>query len=100
MTTQNKLQSLLITHLLKHGSVNLTLPDGVILEIGVNQVADDGELVNVPDYCWVMATRKDRMVVMDSYNVGLRFADNKSTLVFEDSFITNEGEAVRRLDVV
>ena len=33
-------------------------------------------------------------------NVGLRFADNKSTLVFEDSFITSEEKRSRRLDVV
>ena len=38
MTKNNKLQSLLINHLMKHGSVKLTLPDGVTLEIGVNQV--------------------------------------------------------------
>jgi hypothetical protein len=100
MTTNNKLQSMLITHLMKHGSVKLTLPDGVILEVGINQVSDDDKLVITPDYCWVMATRQDKMVVLDSYNVGLRFADNKSTLVLEDSFTTSEGEAVRRLDVV
>lgn len=96
----NKLQALLITQLTKYGSVKLLLPDGIVVEIGVNQLGQDGQLVNVEDYCWVMASRDDRIAVLDSYNCGVRFADNKSTVVFEDTIINHEGETVRHLDVV
>jgi len=96
----NKLQALLITQLSKHGSVKLLLPDGIVLEIGVNQLGQDGQLVNVEDYCWVMASREDRITVLDSYNCGVRFADNKNTVVYEDTIINHEGETVRHLDVV
>lgn len=98
--SNNKLQSLLIMHLQKHGSVKLLLPDGVVLEIGVNQLDEDGRLRSVENYCWVMASRDDRMAVLDSYNLGLRFNDEDETLVFEDSIIDNDGKKVRRLDVV
>lgn len=96
----NKLQALLITQLTKYGSVKLLLPDGIVLEIGVNQLGYDGQLVNVEDYCWVMASREDRITVLDSYNCGVRFADNKKTVVFEDTIINYEGETVHHLDVV
>lgn len=96
----NKLQALLITHLQKHGSVKLQLPDGMVLEIGVNQVDKDGELVKVDDYCWVMASRDDRMAILDQYNLGVRFADSNKALVFEDSYVDSEGHKLRRLDVV
>jgi hypothetical protein len=97
--SNNKLQALLINHLQKHGSVKLILPDGVTLEIGVNQLAGDGKLVKVDNYCWVMASREDRMAILDSYNCGVRYSADKTT-VFEDEFVTSEGERVRRLDVV
>lgn len=100
MTTTNKLQALLITQLSKYGSVKLLLPDGIVIEIGVNQLGHDGQLVNVEDYCWVMASRKDRIAVLDSYNCGVRFADNNRTIVFEDTIVNHEGETVRHLDVV
>lgn len=96
----NKLQSLLITHLQKHGSVKLLLPDGVVLEIGVNQLDDEGNLRSVDNYCWVMATRQDRMAVLDSYNIGLRYTPKKNEIIFEDEFIDSEGQKVKRLDVV
>lgn len=96
----SKLQSLLISHLIKHGWVKLLLPDGVVVEIGVNQVDDNGKLHKAENYCWVMASREDRMAVLDSYNLGLRYASNDKRLVYEDEIITSEGKTVRRLDVV
>ena len=96
----NKIQALLITHLQKHGMLKLLLPDGIVLEIGTNQVTQGGELINVDDYCWIMASRDDKMVVLDAYNVGVRFKDDSKALVFEDITINSEGEKVRRLDVV
>lgn len=95
-----KVQALLISHLSKHGSIKILLPDEMVLEIGVNQVGQDGRLHNVDDYCWVITSKKDRMSVHDSYNLGLRFSEDKKNLIFEDSFINNDGERVKRLDVV
>lgn len=96
----NKLQSLLITHLQKFGSVKLLLPDGVVVEIGVNQLDDEGHLRSVDNYCWVMATREDRMAVLDSYNLGLRYSPSDHEFVFEDEVVDSQGQVIKMLDVV
>lgn len=96
----NKLQSLLITYLQKHGAVKLLLPDGVILEIGVNQLDNHGNLKKTDNYCWVMASQDDRMAILDSYNLGVRFSDKRDVLILEDKMVTEEGESVRLFDVV
>lgn len=96
----NRVQSLLINHLQKHGMIKLLLPDGVVLEIGVNQLDGNGELRKIENYCWIMASREDKMAVLDSYNLGLRFKDDKDTIVLEDRMISQDGEQVRVLDVV
>lgn len=96
----NKIQALLITHLQRYGNLKLLLPDGIVLEIGTNQIGADGELINVEDYCWITACRDDKMAILDSYNVGVRFNDNSKSIVYEDVIINSEGEKVRRLDVV
>jgi hypothetical protein len=96
----NKLQSLLIEQLQKNGCVKLILPDEVVVEIGVNQLDGNGDLKNTENYCWVIASRKDRMTVLDSYNLGVRYPQHEQTLIFEDQIITSEGEKMVRLDVV
>lgn len=98
--TKNKIQSSLIEHLMKHGQIELILPDGVTLEIGLTQENEKGELKIQDDYCWVIASRKDRAASLDSFNMGLRFQDNKDALVYEDKFVDDEGISVRRLDVI
>jgi hypothetical protein len=95
----NKLQALLINHLLKNGSVKLLLPDGIEVEIGINQLDENGELKQTEDYCWVTASQKDRMTILDSYNLGLRFNGDNKALVFEDEFVNKEGEKIRRFDI-
>jgi len=97
---KNKIQSLLVTHLMKHGQIELLLPDGVILEIGITQEGNDGEIVKKDDYCWVITSRGGRSTSIDSYNLGLRFNDEKNVLVLEDQFVDQNGEQVRRLDVI
>ena len=52
------------------------------------------------DYCWVMATREDRTACLDSFNLGLRFADDSKSLILEDSIVNQDGEQIRRLNVV
>lgn len=97
----NKLQFLLIKHLEKHGSVKLTLPGGLTVEIGVNQLNEEGELINVEDYAWVMATREDKKAaILDCYNMGLRFSDDGKSLVFEDDIVDSEGNQVKVVDVI
>lgn len=98
--SKSKIQSLLVNHLLKHGQISLLLPDGVTLEIGLTQEDEEGKLVVQDDYCWVIATHKNRSTSIDPYNMGLRFSDNEKTLIFDDKFTDKNGEAVRRVDVV
>lgn len=100
MKINSKLQSLLITQLQKYGNVELILPDGIVLELGITQISQDGDIVKAEDYCWVIASRKDRSVSIDKYNVGVRFADDERVIVLDDRFVDHDGENVRRLDVV
>lgn len=99
MNSKSKIQSLLVTHLLKHGQIEIKLPDGMVLEIGVTQ-EDDSEIKIVEDYCWVIASQKSRSVNLDSFNMGLRFEDEEDIIVFEDRFNNDDGKAIRRLDIV
>lgn len=98
--TKNKIQSLLVEHLLKHGQIELILPDGMTVEIGVTQENQQGELKIKEDYCWVITSQNGRQTNIDAYNLGLRFNDDVKTLILEDKFIDQNGEQVRRLDVV
>lgn len=98
--SKQKIQSLLITHLLQHGHIDLRLPDGMVLEIGIDQEGNNGMLEKKEDYCWVIASQGDRAMTMDSFNLGLKFADDNERFVFDERFVDNGGEKVRRLDVV
>lgn len=98
--SKQKIQSLLITHLLQHGHIDLKLPDGMVLEIGIDQEGSGGNLVKKEDYCWVIASQGNRATSIDSFNLGLRFADDEKNMVFEDRFVDHVGEKVRRLDVI
>ena len=82
MDKKNKIQALLVEHLLKHGQIQLLLPDGVTLEIGVTQENNEGDLIPIEDYCWVIATHKDRSACLDPYNMGLRFVDDEKKSCF------------------
>lgn len=99
MSKQKKIQSLIIAHLLKQGHLELLLPDGMILEVGV--VAEDkhGNLEKRDNYCWVIASQRDRTISMDSYNLGLRYSDNDN-FIFEDSVLDENGRCIKTLDVV
>lgn len=98
--TKNKIQSLLVEHLLKHGQIELVLPDGVTLEIGLTQENKNGEITIKDDYCWVIASQGGRATSLDAYNMGLRFAADEKIIVFDEKFTDQDGEQVRRLDVV
>lgn len=97
---KNKIQALLVEHLLKYGSIEILLPDNVKVEIGTTQENQNGKLVKKEDYCWVITSRENRSTSLDAYNMGLRFTDDESMIVLEDKFVDSNGEHVRRLDVV
>ena len=99
--TKEKIQYLLVKHLLENGEITLRLPDGMVLNIGITQEGKDGELHIVPDYCWLLADQHDRTVAMDSYSLGLRFEDEGDKIVLEDTVLDSAtGKAVTHLDVV
>lgn len=85
---------------MKHGQIQLKLPDGVTLDIGVTQENESGEFVKHDDYCWIVATHENRSTTIDSYNMGLRLNAEKDTIILEDSFIDQNGEKIIRFDVV
>lgn len=95
-----KLQYLLITELLEKGSVELILPDGITLEIGILHEDECGDMKKTDDYCYVVATREGKSTILDSYNLGLQFISAKDTIVFEDELVDGKGNSVRTLDVV
>lgn len=96
----SKLQYLLINQLLEKGSVNLILPDGVTLEIGILQEDRFGRQ-KAEDYCYVVASKEKRSVRMDSIrNLGLQYQGEEHTILYEDEILDEEGTLVRSLDVV
>lgn len=98
--SKNKIQSLLVEHLLKHGQIELVLPDGMTLEIGVTQENHEGDLVKKDDYCWIMASQQGRTASLDAYNMNLKFQNDQKTLILEDIFVDHNGDQVRQLCVV
>lgn len=99
--SKKNIQTLLINHLIEKGQIELLLPDGVKLEIGVMQLDNKGELVNcIKDYCYVVATHQDKRFLLDSYNAGLQFTETPDTLVFDDVTVGDDGESVRRVEII
>lgn len=83
MTGKDKIQHALITYLLNNGSISLNLPDKVELEIGITQEGKHGTIKS-DNYCWVVTSRGDKSVELDSYNLGLNFSNDKDIIMFED----------------
>lgn len=99
--SKKRIQSLLINYLMKQGQIELLLPDGVKLEIGVLQEDKKGKLINcIEDYCYVTVTREDKQFLLDSYNMGLKFSEDPRTMILDEISINEEGEAIRNLEVI
>jgi hypothetical protein len=96
----NKIQALLINHLMKHGTIQLKLPDNVVVEIGITAEDKEGNIKKTEDYCWVIAAKESRAACLDSYNLGIRFEDEDKMIVMEDNFIDCDGNPIRQLNVV
>ena len=95
-----KLQYLIITQLLEEGSVQLILPDGVTLDIGILQEDRFGNLKKADDYCYVVASRDGRTAMIDSYNLGLQYEAKDDTIVFEEEVLDQNGRSIKMMDVV
>ena len=97
MDKLKKIQTLLISHLLEKGHMELTLPDGMKLEIGIVQDDGTGQLKKQTDYCYMIASQKSREVSMDSYTFGLRYEENNGKIIVEDSTVDAKGKSIKIL---
>lgn len=95
-----KLQYLLIKQLLDTGTVELVLPDGIHLEIGIMQEDEFGEKAKVDNYCYVVTTRQGKSAMLDTYNLGVQYEPEEMTLVCEDETTDKDGKLIRTLDIV
>lgn len=95
-----KLQCLLIKELLENGSVELILPDGITLEVGILQKDKFGNVSKADGYCYVVATRAGKTTLLDSYNLGVQYEPESDTIIFEDEITDDNGKVVKTLDVI
>lgn len=99
MTSKDRIQHMLITHLLREGSIRLSLPDGMNLEIGITSEGKDGTMQKTDRYCWAMMEQDDREVSMDSFNLALRIPGDSDKIICDDT-IEEELRPVRILSVI
>lgn len=100
MTKKDKIQHLLISLLLEEGKVSLNLPDGMSLDIGIVKENEKGELIKDQNYCWLVASQKNRDVCIDSYNFGLKFPDDSGRIIMEDCNETVNGVKKRSFSII
>lgn len=96
---QGNVQQAFISFLLQEGHVELVLPNNMVLEVGITQENEKGDLEKIPDYCWVIATQKDRSVLIDKYNLGLRY-QNENKMIHEYEAVSSDGQNIKMLDVI
>ena len=92
MTSKDKIQHMLITHLLKEGSIEIALPQGMRLELGLTKEGKRGTQI-CDNYCWLQASQDDKKISLDAYNLGLEFSTDR--LIFE-----GEEQDVHMLEVI
>lgn len=98
-STGGKVQQMFTELLMREGAIELVLPNGMVLEVGVTQENRYGDLEKIPDYCWVVVSHKDRSISMDNYNLGIRYVGDKE-MVCEYSMMSEEGVNINILDLV
>lgn len=96
---KNKIQRLVVEYLLKEGSLELSLPNGMVLEVGVTQEDRYGKKEITQDYCWIVASQKNRSVCIDRYNLGLRYPGDRE-MVCEQSVLNDDGTNLNILEVL
>lgn len=84
MADRNRIQASLIKYILKFGSINLVLPDGVGVEIGITQETKHGEIKSA-DYCWVVTSRDDRRTMLDRHSMSMLFDDERLLVDSQES---------------
>jgi hypothetical protein len=97
--TVSRVQRLFVELLMKEGALELALPNGTVLEVGVTQENETGDLEITPGYCWIVASQKGRSISMDNYNLGIRYSGNKE-MVCEYSMLSSDGTNINVLDIV
>ena len=99
MSKAQKIQQLLISHLLEQGHIELALPDGMKVELGILK-EKRGELCMADGYSWAIVSQKEREVSIDSFNFGLRYYPQNGKMIVEDSTEDQEGRPVQILTAV
>lgn len=95
-----KIQELLIKHLMDNGHIELALPNGMKLQLGIVQEGEDGRLVKQDDYCWAIVSHKNREISIDSYNFDMRYPIDIKGIIVEDETIDSDGKQIKILSVV
>ena len=95
-----KIQNLFINELIKEGQVELVLPTGMTLEVGITQEGESGDLEKQSDYCWLIASQDDRSVSIDQYTFGLRFSEDPDKMICSNDVVDYEGHQVRVFEVI
>ena len=80
MTSKDKIQHMLITHLLKEGTIEIALPQGMRLELGITKEGKRGAQIQ-DNYCWSSLQQDDVEISLDKYNLGVRFGTDR--MIFE-----------------
>jgi len=80
MAKNSKIQSLLNAYLERYGNIDLLLPDGVNVQIGITQDSKNGP-VKEGNYCWVVAKRDDRSMMLDRYSMCVNYDDSFNRMV-------------------
>lgn len=96
----SRIQSSLIKHLEKYGTIQLQLPDNFVIEIGTTQEDETGETKKVENYCYAIVKHELRATVIDKYNIGIRCEDNDKAVILDDKFVDNDGNKVRSINIV
>ena len=97
--TKGKIQHLFVEYLMREGAIELVLPGGMVLEVGLTQEDKYGDLEIVPDYCWIVASQKSRSISIDRYNLGIRYLGDKE-MVCEHSHLSEDGTSINILDLI
>ena len=95
MTRRDKLQHLIITSLLEEGQIELLLPDGITLQVGITKEGKDGYQEKDPEYCWVNMSQDERSAYIDTYNLSLGYPDHDNII-----FVDHDEDERRRVAVV
>lgn len=74
--SKTRIQYLLNEYIEKYGSIDLLLPDGVGVEIGITQEEKHG-LRKQADYCWVVTKRDSRSTVFDRYIMSMEYGEDR-----------------------